>query len=57
LFGVVLDHLEISMVQVELAVEGVADVEGFRVMAISIELAHHRLVDELVAAALDGASC
>jgi hypothetical protein len=45
------------MVQVELAVEGVADVEGFRVMAISIELAHHRLVDELVAAALDGASC
>jgi hypothetical protein len=55
--GEVLHHLEVIVVQVELAAKGVAKVIGLRVMAAAVDPAHRSPADELVPTAVDGASC
>lgn len=52
-----LDYLEFVLMQVELAEEGVAEEVRLSVVVVGVEPAHHCAVDELVAAALDGAGC
>ena len=51
----VLDHLEVVVAQVQPTAEGVAEVVRLRVVVVAVEPANSSLVDELVAAAPDGA--
>lgn len=54
--GEVLDHLEVIVVQIELASKGIAEVVVLRVMAAAVDPTHSHSTNELVPAPADGAS-
>jgi hypothetical protein len=54
--GVVLEYLEVVVAQAHLVADGFPNVVQLRVVAVGAKPADHRLVDEVVTAALDGAT-